>query len=458
MARARVQAMILGGGLGTRMKSAVPKVLHDVLGHPMVWYVVEAVRGLDASPVLVTPPGNDVFREFFGASVLYAEQPQRLGSGHAVQCGMGSVTAEYVLICNGDNPLPSSEDYEEFVDACLSEGATAGVLSADLADPRSLGRIVRDERGSFIRIVETRDATPAELAVREVNTGIYFFRTEELRRWLAELRPENAQGEYYITDCLSMAMRDGAGVSCHQSRGRWELVGINDRSELAAATKLLQARKQEALFAAGVTIDLPDTVRVDWDVTVEADSEIRQGSCLRGATRVGRTCIIGPNTTLLDASVDDGAQVVASYVEASHIGSGCVVGPFSYIRPGTTTGKQSKVGAFCELKATTLGMGSKVPHLSYIGDATVGENVNIGAGTITCNYDGFTSEKHRTVIEKDAFIGANNNLVAPVTVHEGAYTATGSTITHDVPPGSLGIARAVQVDKDGWVRRKKHGQ
>ena len=458
MDRARVQAMILGGGLGTRMKSALPKVLHDVLGHPMVWYVVEAVRGLDASPVLVTPSGNEAFREFFGESVVYAEQPERLGSGHAVRCGIGNVTAEFVLICNGDNPLPSPQDYEEFVDACLAEGATAAVLSADLADPGPLGRIIRDGRGCFTRIVEARDASPAELAIREVNTGIYFFRTQELRRWINELKPENAQGEYYITDCLAMAMRDGVRVECHAARDRWELVGVNDRSELAAATRLLQVRKQEALFAEGVTIDLPGTVRIDWDVTVEADSEIRQGSCLRGRTHVGRSCIIGPNTTLIDASVDDGARVVASYVEASHIGNGCMVGPFSYIRPGTTTGMQSKVGAFCELKASTLGTRSKVPHLSYIGDATIAEDVNIGAGTITCNYDGFTSEKHKTVIEKDAFIGANNNLVAPVTVHEGAYTATGSTITHDVPAESLGIARAVQVDKEGWVRRKKHGQ
>jgi bifunctional UDP-N-acetylglucosamine pyrophosphorylase/glucosamine-1-phosphate N-acetyltransferase len=203
---------------------------------------------------------------------------------------------------------------------------------------------------------------------------------------------------------------------------------------------------------------MPGTVRVDWDVVVGRDSEIRQGSCLKGSTKVGNSSVIGPNTILIDAQVGDETTVLASIVEGSTIGSNCAVGPFSYIRPGTQTAERSKVGAFCELKASSLGAGSKVPHLSYIGDAAIAENVNVGAGTITCNYDGFTHAKHHTVIEKDVFIGANNNLVAPVTIHEGAYTATGSTITHDVPPEALAIARAVQVDKEGWVRRKKHGQ
>lgn len=450
--------MILAGGLGTRMRSAVPKVLHDILGHPMLWYVVEALHDIDAQPIVVTPGANEAFRAVFGNRLTYAVQAEQHGSGHAVQCGMEHVTAEFVLVCNGDDPLPSAEDYGEFLEDSLACRSDAAVLAACLRDTGQLGRVVRTADGTFVSIVEARDATPAQLTIREVNTGVYLFRSDELRRWLTQMKPNNAQGEYYITDCLPMAIRDGKNVCCHVAHGSWEMSGVNDRVELAMAASLLQRRKLEHLQRAGVTVDMPETVRIDWDVIVGRDSEIRQGSCLRGSTRVGVSSIIGPNTTLVDTEVGDETTVLASIAEGSTIGSNCSVGPFSYLRPGTVTAERSKVGAFCELKASSLGAGSKIPHLSYVGDATIAENVNVGAGTITCNYDGFTHTKHHTTIEKDVFIGANNNLVAPVTIHEGAYTATGSTITHDVPPEALGIARAVQVDKEGWVRRKKHGQ
>ncbi len=453
-----VQVMILAGGLGTRMKSAVPKVLHDILGHPMLWYVVEALKDLDAQPVVVTPESNDAFRVAFGSRLTYAVQPEQRGSGHAVQCGMEHVFAEYVLICSGDNPVPTAENYREFLDESVAEHAEAAVLTARLEDAGQLGRIVRTQNGAFVGIVEARDARPEQLGIHEINSGIYLFRSAELRRWLGEMKPNNAQGEYYITDCVSMAVQDGSRVHCSVARGAWEMSGVNDRAELMVAASLLQQRKLDHLFRAGVTVDMPGTVRIDWDVVVGRDSEIRQGSCLKGSTRVGTSSVIGPNTILIDAQVGDRTTVLASLVEGSTVGSNCVVGPFAYIRPGTVMDERSKVGAFCELKASSLGAGSKVPHLSYIGDASIAENVNVGAGTITCNYDGFTRVKHHTVIEKDVFIGANNNLVAPVTIHEGAYTATGSTITHDVPPEALGIARAVQVDKEGWVRRKKNGQ
>ncbi|MCX6097425.1 MAG: bifunctional UDP-N-acetylglucosamine diphosphorylase/glucosamine-1-phosphate N-acetyltransferase GlmU [Caldiserica bacterium] len=450
--------MILAGGLGTRMKSAVPKVLHDILGHPVLWYVVEALKDIDAHPIVVTPEANDAFRAAFGSRLTYAVQPEQHGSGHAVQCGMEHVSAEYVLICSGDNPFPTADDYHEFLDDSVAEHAEAAVLAAHLEDAGQLGRIVRAQDGAFVGIVEARDARPEQLGIHEINTGVYLFRSAELRRWLGEMKPNNAQGEYYITDCISTAVQDGSHVHCHVAHGVWEMSGVNDRAELVVAASLLQRRKLDHLFRAGVTIDMPGTVRIDWDVVVGRDSEIRQGSCLKGSTRVGTSSVIGPNTILIDAQVGDETTVLASIVEGSTIGSNCAVGPFSYIRPGTLTAERSKVGAFCELKASSLGAGSKVPHLSYIGDASIAENVNVGAGTITCNYDGFTRVKHHTVIEKDVFIGANNNLVAPVTIHEGAYTATGSTITHDVPPEALGIARAVQVDKEGWVRRKKNGQ
>jgi len=453
-----VQVMILAGGLGTRMKSAVPKVLHDILGHPMLWYVVDAVRDIDAQPVVVTPEANDAFRLAFGSRLIYAAQPEQHGSGHAVQCGMEHVSAEYVLICSGDNPFPTAENYREFLDESVAEHAEAAVLAAHVEDAGQLGRIVRAQDGAFVGIVEARDARAEQLGIREINAGVYLFRSAELRRWLERMKPDNAQGEYYITDCISMAVQDGSCVYCSLARGVWEMSGVNDRAELVVAASLLQQRKLDRLFGEGITVDMPGTVRIDWDVVVGRDSEIRQGSCLKGSTRVGTSSIIGPNTVLIDAQVGDQTTVLASVVEGSTIGSDCIVGPFAYIRPGTITAERSKVGAFCELKASSLGAGSKVPHLSYIGDASIAENVNVGAGTITCNYDGFTRIKHRTVIERDVFIGANNNLVAPVTIHEGAYTATGSTITHDVPPEALGIARAVQVDKEGWVRRKKNGQ
>ncbi|MFZ2413116.1 MAG: bifunctional UDP-N-acetylglucosamine diphosphorylase/glucosamine-1-phosphate N-acetyltransferase GlmU [Candidatus Cryosericum sp.] len=458
MSTPAVQAVILAGGLGTRMKSAVPKVLHDVLGHPVLWYVVVALKSVDAHPVVVTPAANEAFYAAFGDRITYAVQPEQHGSGHAVQCGMEHVSAEYVLVCNGDDPFPSEEDYREFLDEGLAEHAEAAVLAAHMEDAGQLGRVVRNEDGTFVGIVEARDATPGQLAIHEINTGIYLFRSAELRKWLGQMKPNNAQGEYYITDCLSIAVRGDSHVHCRVARGTWEMSGVNDRAELALAASLLQRRKLDRLYREGVSIDMPGTVRIDWDVAIGRDTEIRQGSCLKGSTRVGKSSVIGPNTMLINAQIGDDTTVLASFVESSTIGSNCAIGPFSYVRPGTTTAEWSKVGAFCELKASSLGAGSKVPHLSYIGDATIAENVNVGAGTITCNYDGFTHVKHHTVIEKDVFIGANNNLVAPVTIHEGAYTATGSTITHDVPPEALGIARAVQVDKEGWVRRKKHGQ
>jgi len=458
MVSASVDVLILAGGLGTRMKSATPKVLHGILGHPMLWYVVQALSNISVHPIVVTPAQNDAFRAEFGDALTYVIQPEQHGSGHAVQCGMEAVTAEYVLIANGDNPFATEDDYRQLLEQGLANGADAAVLAARLDSPGQLGRILRKDGGAFVGVVEARDARPEQLDIQEVNTGIYLFRSTGLREWLTRLRPENAQGEYYITDCLSMAIREGKKVDCFTARSPWQMAGVNDRGELAAASDILQRRKFESLYRDGVTIDLPSTVRIDWDVTIGRDTEVRQGSCLKGSTSVGSLCVIGPNATLVDARVGDGATVVSSHVEDSVIGANSVVGPFSFLRPGTVMAEHSKVGAFCEIKASSLGAGSKVPHLSYIGDASIAENVNIGAGSITCNYDGFSHAKHRTVIEKNVFIGANNNLVAPVTVHEGAYTATGSTITHDVPADALAIARAVQVDKEGWVRRKKNGQ
>lgn len=458
MSSPTVQVMILAGGLGTRMKSAVPKVLHDILGHPMLWYVVDALHDVDACPIVVTPPNNEAFHSVFGESIDYAVQPEQHGSGHAVQCGIDSVTADYLLVCNGDDPLPAAEDYREFLDESIRLNVDASVLAAHVDDPAQLGRVIRSSDGAFEEIVEAKDATPQQLQIQEINTGIYFFRTDLLRTWLKCLAPDNAQQEYYITDCLAMAVRERRQVACHVAHGTWIMSGINDRAELASATALLQKRKLCQLYHEGVTIELPDTVHVDWDVQAERDVEIRQGCWLRGATILEEGSVIGPNTMLLNARVGRRTSVLSSYIEGSSIGEDCMIGPFSYIRPGTTTAEKAKIGAFCELKASSVGAGSKVPHLSYVGDATIAEDVNIGAGTITCNYDGFTHEKHHTVIEKNVFIGANNNLVAPVTVHEGAYTATGSTITHDVPAEALAIARAIQVDKEGWVRRKKHGE
>ena len=450
--------MILAGGLGTRMKSMRPKVLHDILGHPMVWYVVHALGNIDENPVIVTPPENEPFREIFGDALVYVPQPGQLGSGHAVRCGMAAVTAEYVLVCNGDDPIPSSPDYEEFVTEALQNRADAALLGASVEEPAQLGRIRRGPDGSFLGVVEARDAQLAEQDIHEINTGIYLFRSSMLRKWLENLRPENAQGEYYLTDCLTMAVQEGKRVYCHEADNPWTLAGVNDRRELAQATRILQDRKLQSLYSGGVTVNMPQTVRVDWDVNVGNDTEIFQGTWLRGDTVIGSGGVIGPNATIVNARIGNRCTVIASHVEESTIGDDCVVGPFSYIRPGTVTAVHCKIGAFCEVKASAIGERSKIPHLSYVGDAQIAEDVNIGAGTITCNYDGFTHTKHRTVIERGVFIGANNNLVAPVTVHEGAYTATGSTITHDVPSESLGIARAPQVDKEGWVRRKKHGQ
>ncbi len=279
-----VQALILAGGLGTRMRSAVPKVLHDVLGHPVLWYVIDALRNIDARPVVVTPAANDAFHAVFGDQLVYAVQPEQRGSGHAVQCGMEYVSAEYVLVCNGDDPFPSAEDYREFLDESLAEHAEAAVLAAHMEDAGQLGRVVRSGDGTFVGIVEARDATQGQLAIHEINTGIYLFRSAELRKWLGQMKPNNAQGEYYITDCLSIAVRDGRHVHCRVARGTWEMSGVNDRAELALAAGLLQRRKLDRLYREGVSIDMPETVRIDWDVEIGRDTEIRQGSCLKGNT------------------------------------------------------------------------------------------------------------------------------------------------------------------------------
>ncbi|MDO9099424.1 MAG: bifunctional UDP-N-acetylglucosamine diphosphorylase/glucosamine-1-phosphate N-acetyltransferase GlmU [Caldisericota bacterium] len=458
MSERSMQAVILAGGLGTRMKSRKPKVLHDILGHPMVWYVAHAVSAVDACPILVTPASNEEFAHVFGNEALLVVQSEQLGSGHAARCGLQAVHADYVLICSGDNPIPTSADYAAFTRAFLEARVDAAVLTNRMDNPGHLGRVLRGPDGSLERIVEARDATAAELDINEVNTGIYLFRTGLLRSWLERIKPDNAQGELYLTDCMKLARQDGSKTACFLTESDWEISGVNDRVELAAAARILGKRKLESLQRAGVTINTPQTVRIEWDVEVGDDTEILQGCCLSGNTSVGEGSVIGPDATLVNARVGRDVSIQASFIQDAIIGDRCTIGPFSYVRPGCVLDTGVKIGAFCEVKASTIGQDSKIPHLSYIGDATIASGVNVGAGTITCNYDGFTHEKHRTIIERNVFVGANCNLVAPVAIHEGAYTATGSTITHDVPAGALAVARCAQVDKEGWVGRKKHGE
>ncbi len=453
------QAVILAAGKGTRMRSQQAKVLHGVLGLPLLEHVLRALGPLEASPVTVVV-GHDaesVERAFGGRGLCFVRQEPPLGTGHALIVARSLFEAapeSTLLVVNGDLPLLRASTLARLVAAHHDAGAAATLLAVALNDPAAYGRVVRARDGSVERIVEARDATPAELAVREINAGVYAFDVPALCGVLAELRPQNSQGEYYLTDAVGLLVHRGARVEAVVAEDPSEGLGVNSRSELAVATRVLRRRRLEALMAAGVTIEDPETTLVGLDAEAEPDVVLRPFTILEGRTRVAAGAVIGPYVRLVDTTVGAGAQILDHcLLRDCTVGSGASVGPFAHIRPESRVGARAKVGNFVELKKTLLGDGSKAPHLSYVGDATVGPGVNIGAGTITCNYDGV--HKHPTMIEAGAFVGSNTTLVAPVTVGAGAYVGAGSVITRDVPPEALGVGRARQVNKDGWARLRR---
>jgi bifunctional UDP-N-acetylglucosamine pyrophosphorylase/glucosamine-1-phosphate N-acetyltransferase len=460
---AKPQAVILAAGKGTRMKSARAKVLHDVLGVPLVEHVVRAVQALGPEPVtlVVGHQAAEVEAALAGRGLGFVRQEPQLGSGHALLAARERFSPHpdrTLLVVNGDVPLLRPDTLAALLDAHRRAGAAATLLTAVLADPAAYGRVVRDPQGAVVAVTEARDATREELAVREINAGIYAFEVEPLARALDDLRPQNAQGELYLTDVVRLLRAAGRSVAAVAAADPAEALGVNTVSELGEAARRLRRRRNEALMAAGASLADPETIHVGLDVTVEADATILPFTILEGRTAVAAGARIGPFARLVDTKVGAGALVLDHcLLRDCVVEEGASVGPFAHVRPESHIGPRAKVGNFVELKKTRLGEGSKAPHLSYIGDATVGPSVNIGAGTITCNYDG--TAKHPTRIEAGAFIGSDTTLVAPVTVGEGAYIAAGSAITQDVPPGALALGRARQVVKEGWAeaRRKVAG-
>jgi bifunctional UDP-N-acetylglucosamine pyrophosphorylase / glucosamine-1-phosphate N-acetyltransferase len=443
------------------MKSATPKVLHPLLGRTLLGHVLAAAGASSAERTIVVVGHKADQVEAHLAEVAPAATPvlqaDQRGTGHAVRIALEEVpeVAGTVVVLNGDVPLLRPETLELLLGEHESRGRGATVLAAEVADPTGLGRIVRDERGNLERIVEERDASAQQRAIREVNAGIYAFEAGALREALSKLSTDNDQGEEYLTDVFALLASVGRAVGVCVAPDPVETLGCNDRAELARLRALLRDRVNEAWMRAGVSILDPATTWIDVTATLSPDAEIDQNTQLLGATRVGAGAIVGPDTTLIDTTVDEGAVVLRTHAIGAEIGPLATVGPFSYLRPGSKLGRKAKVGGFVETKNSELGEGAKVPHLSYVGDASIGPRANIGAGTIVANYDGL--RKSRTTIGEAAFVGSDTVLIAPVEVGPGAYVAAGSAIGKDVPSGSLGVTRAQQRNIEGWTARKRPG-
>ena len=450
-------AVILAAGEATRMRSSRPKALHLLCGRPLIDYPVRAARALGARPVVVVGRGAEDVRLALGpeAHAAFVEQAERLGTGHAVlqaraACGED---AGPILVLPADMPLLSEATLRRLVEHHLATKAAATVLTAELADPTGYGRIVR-ENGRLAAIVEERDATPAQRAIREVGTSAYCFDARCLWSALARVTPQNRQGEYYLTDVIGILRQEGRAIEAVMTADPNEGLGVNDRKQLAALAALMRGRILDRLMAEGVTVLDPATTYVDDTVRIGADTVLHPGAMLEGQTTIGAECVIGPGCHVSQSRIGDRVTLRPYCVlQASLVEEGAQLGPFCHLRPQSHVGAGAKIGNFVELKKSRIGRGAKVPHLSYVGDATLGDKVNFGAGAITCNYDGV--DKHETIIGAGAFIGTNSSLVAPLTVGEGAYVGAGSVITKDVPPGALAVARAQQEVREGWVARKR---
>lgn len=446
-----IGAVVLAAGQGTRMRSALPKVVHPLAGRPMVNWVLDALAGAGAaSTVVVVGHGAELVRDALPEGAEAAVQEQRRGTGHATQVGLAALdpACDAVIVACGDTPLLPAELVARLVAEHASEPRAATMLTARVADAGAYGRVVRAADGSVARVVEARDATPDELAIGEYNAGLYVFERAALERALGALAPVNAQGELYLTDALALL---GGRVAAVVADDPEVAAGVNDRVDLSACEGALQRRLREDLMRSGVTMPDPSAVYLDAGVSVGVDTVLLPGTHLRGATSVGENCRIGPDVVASDMVIGRDCTVVSANMRESVLGDGAQVGPFAYLRPGCRLEAGAKAGTYVELKKTVLGERAKVPHLSYIGDAVVGEGTNIGAGNITANYDGF--RKHATRIGARVKTGSDCVFVAPVTIGDDAMTGAGSIITEDVPEGSLGIARARQSVIEGFTAK-----
>ncbi|WP_285890577.1 bifunctional UDP-N-acetylglucosamine diphosphorylase/glucosamine-1-phosphate N-acetyltransferase GlmU [Paenibacillus macerans] len=447
-------AIVLAAGQGKRMKSKLYKVLHPVCGKPMVGHVLNAVQQAGCErTIVVVGHGAEAVKSYLGSSAEYVLQEQQLGTGHAVKQAGPQLAGEEgttVVIC-GDTPLVTAETLEALFELHTRKGAAATVLTAKMDNPQGYGRVIRGENGTVERIVEQKDCTPEEAAVQEINTGTYCFDNAKLFAALEKVTNDNAQQEYYLTDVIGILVQAGEIVEGYAAQDHRESIGVNDRVALAEAEAVMRERIVRLHMLGGVTVIDPASTYIGADVTIGSDTVIYPGTVLSGRTVIGEDCVIGPASQIEDSVIYDGAKVKHSVLSQAEVGKETAVGPFAYLRPGAKLGANVKVGDFVEIKNATLDDGAKVSHLSYIGDAKVGKNVNIGCGAITVNYDGYN--KSITEIEDEAFIGSNVNLIAPVKVGKGAYVVAGSTITHSVPEGDLAIARQRQENKSGYAEK-----
>ncbi len=451
----------MAAGQGTRMKSAVPKVLHTLGGRSLVGHAVAAARALEPEHlVVVVGTGREQVEAHLASidpGVRTAVQEQQLGTGDAVRCGLAAVPDldGPVIVTSGDVPLLEPQTLLDLVAAHDDEGNAITVLTARVPDPTGYGRIVRAADGTIDAIVEHKDATADQRAIGEINAGIYVFDAATLRDGLQRITTDNAQGELYLTDVLAIARKDGRRVGAHVTADEMQTEGVNDRVQLATLRAELNRRTLDALMRSGVTIVDPRTTWVDRTVTIEPDVTLLPNTQLHGATTIATGATVGPDTTLTDVQIGPGATVIRTHGSGAVIGEQASVGPFAYLRPGTTVGVRGKIGTFVETKNAEIGDGAKVPHLTYAGDATIREGANIGAGTIFANYDGVN--KWHTTVGRYSFVGSNSVLVAPREIADGAYVAAGTALTDDVAPGDIAVARGRQRNVAGWVARRRAG-
>ena len=447
-------AVVLAAGQGTRMKSKLYKVLHPVCGKSMVEHVIDNINTLNTNRIVtVVGHGAEMVKETLGNKSEYVLQAEQLGTAHAIQQAdqlLGSLEGTTLVVC-GDTPLIRPETMQALFDHHQKTNAKATILTAITDNPTGYGRILRDSTGQVSQIVEQKDATEEQRLVKEINTGTYCFDNKLLFETLKLVKNDNAQGEYYLPDVIEILQKQGEMVSAYVTNDFDETLGVNDRFALSQAEELMRARINERHMRNGVTIINPATTHISSEAIIGSDTIIKPGTVIEGKTVIGEDCVIGPNSHIVNTTIGDRTTIHSSVLVDSIVGNETAIGPFAHLRPESSLGDKVKIGNFVEVKKSSLGNNSKVSHLSYIGDAEVGQNVNIGCGTITVNYDG--KNKYKTTIEDDVFVGCNSNLVAPVTLKEGSYVAAGSTITKEVPSDALAVARARQENKLNYVSK-----
>ncbi len=457
--RRSLAVVVLAAGLGTRMKSKTPKVLHEVCGRPMIVWVYEAIQAVEPDRLLVVlGDGVEAVHQFLPQSTEVVLQERQRGTGDAVRSAQGALEGFEgdILVMYGDTPLVTGEALRGLLERHAAKAPACTLMTVEVDDPSHYGRVCRDADGRVTHIVEHRDADEEQQKICEINAGVYVFEAPALWEALAEVGSDNSQGEIYLTDAVGILAGHGQVVLAHTEDDATVVLGVNSRLDLARATSIMQRRILDRHMVDGVTIRDPGSTYIDAGVRIGRDTVLEPMTVLAGETIIGEDCVIGPASTLIDSSVDDGATVVSSHVTGAEIAAGCSVGPFAFLRPGARLEEGAKAGTFVEIKNSRIGEGAKVPHLSYIGDADIGAGSNVAAGNITANYDGVN--KHRTIIGEGVNTGADTVFVAPVEVGDGAMTGAGSVITGDVPAGDLGIARARQRNVEGYASKKRKTQ